>query len=117
MNFSFIIIILVFGGMMFFMSRTQKKQAQERQNTLNAMKKGDKVVTIGGLHGVLDSIDADTNTVDIDCEGVILTFDRGAIKSVVSAPVQNSFASTDEDETVTSVEDAAAQAKDQISPK
>ncbi len=48
-----ILMFVVLLGAMWFMSRSTKKQQQERQNTLNAMKPGDEVVTIGGLHGVL----------------------------------------------------------------
>ena len=83
--FSLIIIVIVFGGMMFFMNRQQKKQQAKRQETLNQMAPGSKIVTIGGLHGVLSSINEADNTIDIDCEGVILTFDRAAVKSVKPA--------------------------------
>ena len=46
------------------------------------MKKGDRVVTIGGLHGVIDSIDNDAKTVVIDSDGIYLTFNLGAIRDV-----------------------------------
>ena len=46
-------MLILFGGMMFFMSRSQKKQQQQREELLNSMKPGSKVVTIGGLHGVI----------------------------------------------------------------
>ena len=39
------------------MSRSQKKQQQERQSLLDSMKQGDEVVTIGGLHGVVSEVD------------------------------------------------------------
>jgi preprotein translocase, yajC subunit len=43
------------------------------------------------LHGVIDNIDTVNKTVDLDCEGVILTFERAAIHHVVSesAPTNN----------------------------
>ncbi|UBM05447.1 preprotein translocase subunit YajC [Enterococcus mundtii] len=68
--------------MWFFMSRTQKKQQQERQNLLDSMKAGDEVVTIGGLHGVVSEIDETNRTVVLDCEGIFLEYDRAAIKTV-----------------------------------
>ncbi|BCA86538.1 preprotein translocase subunit YajC [Enterococcus saigonensis] len=77
-----IIMFVVLLGAMWFMSRSTKKQQQERQNTLNAMKPGDEVVTIGGLHGVLSEVDETNKTVTIDCEGVFLVFDKQAIKSI-----------------------------------
>lgn len=55
-GFTMIFTLVLLGGMMFFMTRSQKKQQQERQKQLNAMKTGDSVVTIGGLHGVLSEI-------------------------------------------------------------
>lgn len=64
------------------MSRSQKKQQQERQNLLDSMKSGDEVVTIGGLHGVVSEIDNEKRTVVIDCEGIFLEYDRAAIKTV-----------------------------------
>ena len=64
------------------MSRSQKKQQQERQNLLDSMKSGDEVVTIGGLHGVVSEIDNEKRTVVLDCEGIFLEYDRAAIKTV-----------------------------------
>lgn len=81
-GFTFILPLVVVGGMMFFMQRSQKKQQQERQNVLNAMAVGDKVVTIGGLHGVIAEINTESNTVVIDCEGIFLEFNRTAISTV-----------------------------------
>ena len=69
-------------AMWYFMSRTQKKQQQERQNLLDSMKPGDEVVTIGGLHGVVSEIDNEKRTVVLDCEGIFLEYDRAAIKTV-----------------------------------
>ena len=77
-----ILMFVVLLGAMWFMSRSTKKQQQERQNTLNAMKPGDEVVTIGGLHGVLAEVAETNKLVTIDCEGVFLVFDKQAIKSI-----------------------------------
>ena len=66
-----LVMFVVILGMWFFMSRSQKKQQQERQSLLDSMKQGDEVVTIGGLHGVV-----------LDCEGIFLEYDRAAIKTV-----------------------------------
>ncbi|MCL2676452.1 MAG: preprotein translocase subunit YajC [Streptococcaceae bacterium] len=83
MNYSFIIIIIVMIGMWYFMNRQQKKAQAERQEQLNTMQVGTEIVTIGGLHGKLHSIDTEKNLIELDCEGVILTFERSAIKSIV----------------------------------
>ena len=76
----FMLVALV--AMWFFMSRSQKKQQQERKNILENMKAGDEVVTIGGLHGVLSEVNTEKSTVIIDCEGIFLEFDRSAIRTV-----------------------------------
>ncbi len=76
------------------MSRSQKKQQQERQNLLDSMKPGDSVVTIGGLHGVVSEIDNDKRTVVIDCEGIFLEYDRAAIKTVKPGTVVTNDATT-----------------------
>ena len=86
-----IVYIVVAGGAFWFFGRKQRQRAKEIQAQRDAMKIGDKVITIGGLHGVIDNIDTVNNTVDLDCEGVILTFERMAIHHVVteSAPTNN----------------------------
>ncbi len=81
----FMLVALV--AMWFFMSRSQKKQQQERKNLLENMKAGDEVVTIGGLHGVLSEVNTEKSTVIIDCEGIFLEFDRSAIRTVKSGTV------------------------------
>ena len=79
---NFIILIVLFGLMMWFMQRNQKKAANKRQEQLNSMAPGSEIVTIGGLHGILSSVDSEKGTIELDAEGVILTFDRSAVKSV-----------------------------------
>ncbi|GAB2024409.1 preprotein translocase subunit YajC [Lactovum odontotermitis] len=90
---TFLPIIVIMILMMWWMQRSQKKQQQKRQDQLSTMTSGDEVVTIGGLHGVIDSVDTVKKTVDIDCDGVILTFEMSAIRTfnkpavTASAPV------------------------------
>ena len=89
--------VVVAGGAFWFFGRKQRQRAKEIQAQREAMKIGDKVVTIGGLHGVIDNIDTVNKTVDLDCEGVILTFERAAIHHVVTeAAATNNEVYTDE---------------------
>ncbi|KRM32468.1 hypothetical protein FC83_GL000333 [Agrilactobacillus composti DSM 18527 = JCM 14202] len=82
-SWSFILILVAMGVVMYFsMIRPQKKQQQKRQEMMNQMKKGDKIITIGGLHGVIDTLDNDAKTVVIDSDGVYLTFNLSAIRQV-----------------------------------
>ena len=70
-------------GMMFFMSRSQKKQYQNRMESLNKLQKGYEVITIGGLYGTVDEVDTERKTVVLDVDGVYLTFELTAIKTVL----------------------------------
>ena len=48
--------ILILGIMYFLMIRPQAKRQKEKQKMLGDLKKGDRVVTIGGLHGAIGGI-------------------------------------------------------------
>ncbi|RSU01762.1 preprotein translocase subunit YajC [Vagococcus penaei] len=80
-----LIPLILIGGMMFMMTRSQKKQQQKRQDLLNNMAVGSEVVTIGGLYGVVSEIDETKGTVTLDCEGILLEFEKNAIKTVKPA--------------------------------
>jgi len=77
-------IVLIFGIFYFFMIRPQNKKQKETQRMLAELKKGDKVVTIGGIHGVIQSV-KETSVilkVDDDCK---IEFSRNAIASMEAA--------------------------------
>ncbi len=46
--------------MIFFMFRSQKKQAQKRKDMINAIKSGDSVVTSGGIKGTIEKVKNDS---------------------------------------------------------
>ena len=64
--------------MYFFMIRPQQKKQNEQKNFLAELKKGDHVVTIGGLHGKIHELDELTLQLEVE-RGMKLTFDRSAI--------------------------------------
>ncbi|HEM2785774.1 TPA: preprotein translocase subunit YajC [Streptococcus suis] len=70
-------------GMIGFMFYSQRKQQKQRQDALSQIKKGDEIVTIGGLFGIVDEIDDKKVVLDVD--GVYLTFERGAIRNRVAS--------------------------------
>lgn len=78
-----ILIILMIALMYFFMIRPQQKQRKQHQDMMSQLHKGDEVVTIGRMHGKIDSINREDRTVTLDCEGIYLTFDMVAIARVV----------------------------------
>ena len=51
-----IMMVAIFAIMYFFMIRPQRKQQKELEKFRNSLKRGDKVVTIGGIYGVVDEI-------------------------------------------------------------
>ncbi len=65
------------------MIRPQQKQRKEHQEMMNELHPGDEVVTIGRMHGKIDSINKADRTVTLDCEGIYLTFDMVAIARVI----------------------------------
>ena len=85
---SIILIVLMIALMYFFMIRPQQKQRKQHQDMMSQLHKGDEVVTIGRMHGKIDSINREDKTVTLDCEGIYLTFDMVAIARVVKSADQ-----------------------------
>ena len=63
---TWVMIALIFVVMWFFMIRPQKKQQKELQNFRDSLKKGDKVVTIGGIYGTVAEIKEDSVLIEVD---------------------------------------------------
>lgn len=82
-NLTFLIMLVGMFALMFFMQRSQKKQAQKRMESLNKLQKGYEVITIGGLYGTVDEVDTEKQTIVLDVDGVYLTFELAAIKTVL----------------------------------
>jgi len=77
-NFIFIgAIILVFY---FFMVRPQQKKVRDQKKFRESLTKGSQVVTIGGLHGRVVSVEDTTVVLEVE-RGLRLTFDKTAIAS------------------------------------
>lgn len=80
---SFVIpLVLVIGVFYLFIYRPQKKREEEHQDMVEDLKKGDKIVTIGGIHGTVKSIDDDSILAQVDRSGTKLRFDKQAIANV-----------------------------------
>ncbi len=80
-NWSFILMmILIFVVMWLFMIRPQQKKQKELAKFRNELKKGDKIVTIGGIYGEVDEVDADKPTLLIKvAPDVKLKVDKSAV--------------------------------------
>ncbi|MFC5700475.1 preprotein translocase subunit YajC [Cohnella faecalis] len=75
--------VLMFAIFYFLLIRPQQRKSRERGSMLSALKKGDKVTTIGGLHGTIDTITDDTIVLKVN-DVSKLTFDRSAINNVTA---------------------------------
>lgn len=80
--FSTLIMFVVIIGIFYFLIiRPQQKRQKERQKLLDSVQKGDKVITVGGVHGVVEGIDEKTLLIKI-ADNVKVKFERSAITSV-----------------------------------
>lgn len=78
-NWSFLfMMVAIFGVMYFFMIRPQQKKQKEIEKFRNSLKKGDKVVTIGGIYGTVAEIKEKYVLVEVDAN-VKLRIDKSAI--------------------------------------
>ncbi|KEZ51146.1 MULTISPECIES: preprotein translocase subunit YajC [Metabacillus] len=75
-------LILMFAIFYFLLIRPQQKQQKKVREMQDSLSKGDKVVTIGGMHGIVDSIDEEKVVIKAG-DGSRLTFDRRAVRDVV----------------------------------
>ncbi|WP_126938241.1 preprotein translocase subunit YajC [Veillonella sp. CHU740] len=74
-----LIMVVIFYFMLY---RPQKKQQKKRQVLLDNLKKGQKVLTIGGIHGEIVTLSEDTVVLQV-AEKVEMTFARSAIAQVL----------------------------------
>lgn len=74
-------LVLMFVVLYFLLIRPQQKRQKTRGMMLGNLKKGDKVVTIGGMHGTILEITDDTIILRVN-DVTKLTFDRSAINAI-----------------------------------
>ena len=77
-------LALMFLVMWLFMIRPQRKQQKALEEMRNALKKGDKVITAGGIYGTVADIDERTVLVKVDGE-VKIRVDKTAINKDTTA--------------------------------
>ena len=77
-------IIAIFAVMYFLMIRPQQRQKKQHQDLLSRLSKGDKVVTVGGIHGTIAGVKDQTVIVKI-ADNVKVEVSRASINKVVSS--------------------------------
>lgn len=75
-------LVLMLGVFYFFMIRPQMKKQKEQKSFREGLKQGDKVVTIGGVHGKI--LEVTDSTVLISSEGTKIRFEKSAISQSVA---------------------------------
>jgi preprotein translocase subunit YajC len=74
----FLPLIVIFGIFYFILIRPQQQKQKKHKAMLGNMQKGDKVVTIGGIYGIIKEIKNDTLTLEI-AKDVFINTTRNAI--------------------------------------
>lgn len=74
-------ILIMFAMMYFIMIRPQRKQQKAQEQMRSNLRVGDKVVSIGGIHGMISGMTDRTVSVKV-ADGMSIKFDRTAIASV-----------------------------------
>ena len=79
-----IMMVALFAIMYFFMIRPQNKKQKEIQKFRNSLSVGQQIITIGGIHGTVKSINENDNTVSVEvASGIKMTFSKDAINPTV----------------------------------
>jgi len=85
---SMVSTLIMFGAIFaifyFMIIRPQQKRAKEKEKLLGALQKGDKVVTVSGIHGTVDTVEDKTVLVKV-ADNVKMKFEKSAIGVVTQA--------------------------------
>ncbi|MCM1178511.1 MAG: preprotein translocase subunit YajC [Bacteroides sp.] len=73
-----VMLILIFVVMWFFMIRPQRKQQKELQKFRDGLKKGDKIVTVGGIYGTISEVKEKTLIIEVD-NNVKIKVDKNSV--------------------------------------
>ncbi len=73
-----IFVVLLFGLMYFVMIRPQRKRQQEHKRLIEELNRGDRVVTAGGIYGVIESISEDSVTIKVE-SGATMRVAKGSV--------------------------------------
>jgi preprotein translocase subunit YajC len=93
---SFLPFVAIIAIFYFLIIRPQNKKQKETQKMLSELKKGDKIVTIGGIHGTIQSVKEKTVIVKVD-ENTKLEFSRNAVSGVDAAAKEDKIESSEDE--------------------
>lgn len=82
---SLVPLILIFGIMYFLLIRPQQKKLKEHQQMVAALRRGDQVITQGGMMGKVTKVKDDSNEIEVEiATGVNVRIVRSTIATVVN---------------------------------
>ncbi|MBQ2929634.1 MAG: preprotein translocase subunit YajC [Clostridia bacterium] len=81
-----LIMVLV---MYFLMIRPERKRRKKEKAMLDALKRGDRICTIGGIYGTIMDIKDDTITLSVGRDNMSMVVARWAIRSVEDVTIEN----------------------------
>lgn len=80
-----VILVVMFGLLWAVLIRPQKAKQQKQKELLNNIEPGDEILTVGGLFGIVQSLDEDDELITEIAEGVHVRIARRAVAAVVKA--------------------------------
>ena len=84
---SFLPLVAILGVFYFILIKPQQRRMKEHQATLNALKKGDEVVTSGGIVGKITKINDTETTISVEiAKGVEVSVIKSTVSGLVHAP-------------------------------
>jgi len=80
----FLMLGMIFIVFYFLILRPQQRQQKEQKKKLDSLEKGDKVITIGGIYGMVDNIKKDKGIIVLKiADNVKVEFSKSAVASVI----------------------------------
>ncbi|TWD84883.1 preprotein translocase subunit YajC [Kribbella amoyensis] len=104
--------LILIVGMIWFMSRTQRKQRQRQADTVAALTPGTKVVTTSGMVGIVEEVDDEYVTLEVS-DGMLVQF----VKAAIGRVIPEDEAAADEPAEVTDEPAAKLDEADDAEPK
>ena len=86
---SFFPLIIMFALMYFLMIRPEQKRKKKEKAMLDALKRGDRICTIGGIYGTIMDIKDDTITLAVGRDNMSMVVARWSIRSVEDVTIEN----------------------------
>lgn len=84
MTMTIVYMVVMVAIFYFLLIRPQKKREKETRMMLNEMRPGDEVITIGGIMGNILTIKEDKVVIETGANKTKITFEKSAIKSVLT---------------------------------